>query len=412
MPVFERPNRKPLDMTAQMIESDSGFPVPGGFGLYVHWPFCESKCPYCDFNSHVSDSVDQAAWRAGLLSELDHYGSKTEGRRLDTVFFGGGTPSMMPTATAAAVLDRLSRYWVLSKSMEVTLEANPSSVEARKLDEFRKSGINRVSLGVQSFSDADLRFLGRTHSAADARNAIAAARQTFDRVSFDLIYALPGQGPAKWARQLEQALSFGTDHLSLYQLTIEKGTAFYSAHKNGAFAVPDEDLAANLYMQTHRTLEKAGLEAYEVSNYAIPGSESLHNLVYWRGGDYVGIGPGAHGRLSFDGERFRTEQIPLPTNWLISVDKEGHASRISNLIPRSELIMEQLLMGMRLSEGVDRKRFARITGAGLEDDIDCVRAEAMIAAGLIELTPTHLRATQKGRLRLNAVIEALVPTLG
>ena len=386
--------------------------VPGGFGLYVHWPFCVSKCPYCDFNSHVADAVDQEAWRAGLLADLDHFGNKTKNRRLDSVFFGGGTPSLMPAETAAAILDALPNYWDVSPDVEITLEANPSSVEAGKFADFKGAGINRVSLGVQSFRDKDLVFLGRAHSAEEARSAITVAKQTFARFSLDLIYALPGQDRTAWAQQLAEAISYETGHLSLYQLTIEKGTLFYSAHRNGGFTLPDDASAADLYDQTAQTLSKHGLHSYEVSNYALPDEKSCHNLVYWRGGDYVGIGPGAHGRLTLDGRRIRTEQVPSPANWLTSIRNSGHATRIFDTVSEPEQVIERLMMGLRLSDGIDRELFARQTGATLEDCLDAPRAAALRDAGLIELDENGVRATETGRLRLNAVIEALVPDAG
>ncbi|MGB0631094.1 MAG: radical SAM family heme chaperone HemW [Alphaproteobacteria bacterium] len=375
----------------------------------MHWPFCVSKCPYCDFNSHVSDAVDHDAWRAGLLAELDYYGTKTKGRRLETVFFGGGTPSLMPPKTAAAVLDALSTYWSLAPDMEITLEANPSSVEAGKFADFRAAGVNRVSVGVQSFDDTALRFLGRAHGADEAREAVTLAKQTFDRVSFDLIYALPGQQPEDWARQLEEAVAFDTGHLSLYQLTIEKGTAFFTDHRNGAFYLPDDELAADLYELTSETLSKKELNGYEVSNYAARGQESRHNLIYWRGGDYIGIGPGAHGRVTINDLHYRTEQIPLPANWLSAVAAAGHASRVSDIITQPELMIERLIMGLRLAAGIDRRLFARITGTPLEKSINRARAAALQDAGLIEIDDAGLRATPPGRMRLNALIEALVP---
>ena len=385
------------------------FDSPGGFGLYVHWPFCVSKCPYCDFNSHVAESVDQDNWRSGLLAELDHYGTKTKGRHLDTVFFGGGTPSLMPPATAAAVLDALSAYWTLAPDIEITLEANPSSVEARKFEDFKTAGVNRISIGVQSFDDAALRFLGRGHDAKEAKEAVTIAKRTFDRSSFDLIYALPGQQPEEWVGQLDEALAFDTGHLSLYQLTVEKGTKFYSDRRDGAFELPNDELAADLYELTNEMTTNRGLNGYEVSNYAVSGLESRHNLIYWRGGDYIGIGPGAHGRLTIDGKRYRTEQVPLPENWLSMREERGHATRIFSVISEAELKIECLMMGLRLVAGIDRRLFAAITGSDLLDCIDTGSAYLLQEAGLIEIDGTHLRATEAGRQRLNAVIESLVP---
>ena len=385
----------------------AGIEIAGGFGLYVHWPFCVSKCPYCDFNSHVADTVDPAAWQRSLLAELDYYGIKTKGRRLDSVFFGGGTPSLMPPAIAGALLDALAGYWSLAPDLEITLEANPSSVEAQKFADFRFAGVNRVSVGVQSLDNDALRFLGRAHSATDAIQAITIAERTFERTSFDLIYALPGQSRAAWSGQLATALARNPGHLSLYQLTIERGTPFFSDHRNGAFFLPEEDLAADLYELTGEMTEKAGLPAYEVSNHAAIGQESRHNLTYWRGGDYVGIGPGAHGRLTIDGKRLQTEQIPGPANWLSTVTEKGNATRLSTTVSDTEQIEEFLLMGLRLAAGIDRDLFARITGRALDDCIDQAQLPALEAAGLVVADAQGLRATAAGLQRLNAIIAAI-----
>ena len=385
----------------------AGIEIAGGFGLYVHWPFCVSKCPYCDFNSHVADTVDPAAWQRSLLAELDYYGIKTKGRRLDSVFFGGGTPSLMPPAIAGALLDALAGYWSLAPDLEITLEANPSSVEAQKFADFRAAGVNRVSVGVQSLDNDALRFLGRAHSATDAIQAITIAERTFERTSFDLIYALPGQSRAAWSGQLATALARNPGHLSLYQLTIERGTPFFSDHRDGAFFLPEEDLAADLYELTGEMTEKAGLPAYEVSNHAAIGQESRHNLTYWRGGDYVGIGPGAHGRLTIDGKRLQTEQIPGPANWLSAVAEKGNATRLSATVSDTEQIEEFLLMGLRLAAGIDRELFARITGRALDDCIDQAQLPALEAAGLVVADAQGLRATAAGLQRLNAIIAAI-----
>lgn len=385
----------------------AGIEIAGGFGLYVHWPFCVSKCPYCDFNSHVADTVDPAAWQRSLLAELDYYGIKTKGRRLDSVFFGGGTPSLMPPAIAGTLLDALAGYWSLAPDLEITLEANPSSVEAQKFADFRAAGVNRVSVGVQSLDNDALRFLGRAHSATDAIQAITIAERTFERTSFDLIYALPGQSRAAWSGQLATALARNPGHLSLYQLTIERGTPFFSDHRNGAFFLPEEDLAADLYELTGEMTEKAGLRAYEVSNHAAIGQESRHNLTYWRGGDYVGIGPGAHGRLTIDGKRLQTEQIPGPANWLSAVAEKGNATRLSATVSDTKQIEEFLLMGLRLAAGIDRDLFARITGRALDDCIDQAQLPALEAAGLVVADARGLRATAAGLQRLNAIIAAI-----
>tara|TARA_Y100001970_G_scaffold287376_1_gene411878 strand:- start:5750 stop:6706 length:957 start_codon:yes stop_codon:yes gene_type:complete len=315
----------------------------------------------------------------------------------------------MPPSTAAAVLDELASYWFVSPDLEVTLEANPSSVEARKFADFRAAGINRVSIGVQSFHDQDLRFLGRAHSAMEARNALTIAKKTFDRISFDMIYALPGQTTPAWAVQLNEALAFGTGHLSLYQLTIERGTPFFSIHKKGMLDLPADDLAIELSEKTSEMTEKAGLSSYEVSNYAVSGHESRHNLTYWRGGEYVGIGPGAHGRIAINGTRKRTEQITLPENWMAAIKKQGHATRVFETISKKEHIIESLMMGMRVTCGIDRALFSQLTGVDLADCIDLQRSQALVDAGLVEIDEAGIRATSMGRQLLNAVIEALIP---
>ena len=380
----------------------------GGFGLYVHWPFCLSKCPYCDFNSHIADEIDQAQWRRNLLAELDHYGAKTKGRILDSVFFGGGTPSLMPPDTVAALLSALSDYWRVSDAVEITLEANPTSVEARKFADFRAAGVNRVSIGVQSLSDDALRFLGRGHSALEARRAILVAEKSFDRFSFDLIYALPGQSMADWEGQLTDALAMAGDHLSLYQLTVEKGTPFYSDHLKGLLALPRDDFAADMYEKTAEITANFGLPAYEVSNHAQTGAECRHNLVYWQGGDYVGIGPGAHGRLTLDGETVRTEQIPAPANWLPAVSKNGHATRVSAVVSKPERCEELIMTGLRLAGGIEAARFEAQTGVPLADGINRNQVNALQQANLINWDETRLVATPAGMLCLNGLISAIL----
>jgi putative oxygen-independent coproporphyrinogen III oxidase len=383
--------------------------IQGGFGLYVHWPFCLSKCPYCDFNSHIADEIDQVRWRRNLLAELDHFGSKTKGRMLDSVFFGGGTPSLMRPGTVSALLNALGDYWQVSDAVEITLEANPNSVEAQKFADFRAAGVNRVSIGVQSLSDDALRFLGRGHSAREARQAISVAERSFDRFSFDLIYALPGQSMADWGGQLTDALAMAGNHLSLYQLTVEKGTPFYSDQRNGLFALPRDDLAADMYEKTAEITSKSGLPAYEVSNHAQRGSECRHNLIYWQGGDYVGIGPGAHGRLTLDGETVRTEQIPGPANWLPAVSKNGHATRISALVSKQEQCEELIMTGLRLTGGIEAARFEAQTGVALADIVNRNQVTALQQANLITWDETRLAATLAGMLRLNSLIPAILP---
>jgi oxygen-independent coproporphyrinogen-3 oxidase len=383
-------------------------PVDGGFGIYLHWPFCRSKCPYCDFNSHVREQVDQARWRRALLAELDHYAEATAGRRLDSVFFGGGTPSLMPPATVAALIERIARHWPMSRDVEITLEANPTSVESANFADLAAAGVNRVSLGIQALNDADLRFLGRGHSAAEALAALDLARRHFRRFSFDLIYARPGQTPKAWATELKRALDLAGEHLSLYQLTIEANTAFEGAFRRGELAIPGEETAADLYEATQATLEGAGLPAYEISNHARSGAECRHNLVYWRGGDYLGVGPGAHGRLTEAGQRFVTRQHRAPEAWLAQVEANGHATRERRALTMLERQEELLLMGLRLTAGIGRARFRHALGREIEEAIAPTRLAKLIDGRFIELDGEGLRATAAGRQRLNAVLAALV----
>ena len=380
-----------------------------GAGLYVHWPFCVSKCPYCDFNSHVADRIDERAWRDALISELDHYAAATEYRALNTVFFGGGTPSLMPPQTAGAILDAAARNWSLSPDLEATLEANPSSAEAGKFGGFRTAGINRVSIGAQSFDDDALRFLGRMHDGADARRAVELAAREFDRYSFDMIYALPGHRPTEWRRQLQDALTLAGDHLSLYQLTVEKGTPFFAARRRGTFSLPDDDLAVELLEIADSETRKAGYPAYEVSNHAGPGGECRHNLACWRGEDYIGIGPGAHGRVRIAGRRCATDQIPEPSAWLDAVRRNGHGTRNAVPLNRTERIEELLITGLRLVSGIDREAFRRAGGREPEELLDMDKVSAIAREGLLRLDGRGLRARRAGRLRLNALIAALTP---
>jgi oxygen-independent coproporphyrinogen-3 oxidase len=376
--------------------------------LYVHWPFCKSKCPYCDFNSHVREAIDEDRWTRALLAELDHWGERTRGRRLVSVFFGGGTPSLMAPKTAAAVLDRARRYWDASADLEATLEANPTSVEADKLAGFRAAGVNRVSLGVQSLDNRALKFLGRGHDAAEARAAVATAASIFPRYSFDLIYARPGQSVAHWERELDDALALAGDHLSVYQLTMEPGTAMTAAHARGEFALPDDELAGALYEATQARLARAGLPAYEVSNHARPGGESRHNLVYWRYGDYVGVGPGAHGRVTLSGEKVATRARRSPEKWLGEVEARGHATEEQAALGARERVEELLMMGLRLAEGVSRASFEAETGTRFEDAVFAAPLRTLIDGGFLALDDAGLRATPAGRQRLNAVLARLL----
>jgi oxygen-independent coproporphyrinogen-3 oxidase len=379
-----------------------------GFGLYVHWPFCLSKCPYCDFNSHVRAAIDHDRWRAALLRELDHYAADTPARRLTSIFFGGGTPSLMAPATVAAVIERAAGHWPFAPDIEITLEANPTSVEAGKFSGFRSAGVNRVSLGVQALNDADLKFLGRHHSAAEARAAIEIARRSFGRHSFDLIYARPGQSAAAWHAELAEAIDLTGDHLSVYQLTIEPETVFGAAHRRGELQVPEEDAAAALYELTQELLGAAGLPAYEISNHARPGAESRHNLTYWRYGDYVGVGPGAHGRLTIGGAKFATRQHRAPEAWLAAVESTGHATRQRDPVAPADRLNELVMMGLRTVEGVRRGRVVAECGRPLEAVIDAARLDRLVGGGFLERDDLALRATSTGRQRLNAVIAELL----
>lgn len=375
-----------------------------GFGLYIHWPFCLSKCPYCDFNSHVREGVPQDRWRDALLRELGTAAAQTGRRPLDSIFFGGGTPSLMDPETAGALIERARGLFDAADDIEITLEANPTSVETGRLEAFRAAGVNRVSLGVQALDDAALGFLGRGHSAREAVAAVEAAARLFPRFSFDLIYARPGQRRAAWREELAAALDLAGGHLSLYQLTIEPGTAFHTAHRAGKFALPAEEDAAALYAATQEIMEAAGLPAYEVSNHARPGEESRHNLVYWRHGDYLGIGPGAHGRVTKGGATHAQRRERLPERWLAAVERDGHALVEDAVVSPAECGEEVLLMGLRLSEGVPLARYE----AAAQAPFPAARAQDLVEAGYLALTDGTVRATPEGRLRLDSVIAWLL----
>ena len=383
--------------------------IPAGVGLYIHWPYCEAKCPYCDFNSHVAPGIDEEEWCRALVSELEHFASIVERGTVTTVFFGGGTPSLMSPKTVSRVLDAAARNWSFSEDCEVTLEANPSSSEAGKFRAFREAGVNRLSVGVQSLDDSALRFLGRLHDSKQARNAVRAAARVFQRYSLDLIYALPGQVPEAWKRELRDALAMAGNHLSLYQLTIERGTAFYPAHRRGEFRIPDDDEAVALMEITAAETSRAGFPAYEISNHARPGGECQHNLNCWRGGYYIGAGPGAHGRVAVGDAHLATEQIPGPAAWLQAVQRHGHGTRRSEQLDRISRIEELLLNGLRLVTGIERSVFHRISGQEIEEYLDIVRLRAYMDQGLLELDDTGLRATPFGLRRLDALIAALAP---
>jgi len=345
----------------------------GGFGLYIHWPFCQAKCPYCDFNSHVVASIDQNAWKEAYLSEIGHVGALTEGRVLRSVFFGGGTPSMMDPALVDAVLTKVRATWPIANDIEITLEANPTSVEAGRFAGYHDAGVNRISMGIQALNDADLEALGRLHSVDEAKAAFDIARRVFDRVSFDLIYARQGQSLDQWRSELREALALSVDHLSLYQLTIEEGTAFGDRYAAGKLrGLPDDDAAADMYMLTQDLCHDAGLVGYEVSNHAVPGAESVHNKIYWQYGDYAGIGPGAHGRLTLDGQRVSTTAPGAPGAWLAQVRRTGCGSDATVALSEDEQRAEFLLMGLRLAEGVSLSRHQLTDNEVFRNKINCL----------------------------------------
>ncbi len=372
--------------------------------VYVHWPFCQSKCPYCDFNSHVANFVDHQRWRAALLKELAHFAAETPDRAVVSVFFGGGTPSLMDPQTVAAVIDAIQEHWPTASDVEITLEANPTSAEAARFLALRIAGINRLSIGVQAWDDQALAFLGRTHSAAEAKTAVAMARDQFARFSFDLIYGLPGQTVAGWQRQLVEALSLVDDHLSAYQLTVEPDTQF---HRQGLAEI-DPETAADLYEVTREQLAANGMFAYEVSNYARPGGECRHNLAVWRGSDYLGIGPGAHGRLSGDGGTEAIRHIRAPEKWLSAVETRGHGTASRTALESRERRDELMMMGLRLADGVGRKRFRGLIGCEPEDAVDADGLARMIDGGFVARDAYGIRTTAAGRQRLDAVLMQLL----
>jgi putative oxygen-independent coproporphyrinogen III oxidase len=375
------------------------------FGVYLHWPFCLSKCPYCDFNSHVRHAaIDEARFARAFAVEIAATAARVPGRTVSTIFFGGGTPSLMQPATVVAILDAIARHWTIAPDVEVTLEANPTSVEAGRFRGYRAAGINRVSLGVQALDDTALKELGRMHSAAEALAAVSLARTVFARYSFDLIYARPGQTPQAWAAELERAIAEAGEHLSLYQLTIEQDTPFASLHAAGKLAVPDDDTARALYDTTQAVCARAGLPAYEISNHARPSAECRHNLVYWRGHEYAGIGPGAHGRLDIGGERRATATEKRPESWLMRVEARGHGLVADEALTREQIADEFLLMGLRLAEGIDPKRYTRLAGKPL----DARRIARLREQGAVETTANgRLRVTLAGFPVLDAVVADL-----
>jgi oxygen-independent coproporphyrinogen-3 oxidase len=375
------------------------------FGVYIHWPFCLSKCPYCDFNSHVRQAgIDEPRYVQAFAAEIAATAQRVPGRTVSTIFFGGGTPSLMQPETVGAILDTIGRHWTVAPDAEITLEANPTSVEASRFRGYRAAGVNRVSLGVQSLDDGILKQLGRLHTAREALDAVAVARTIFSRFSFDLIYARPGQSVAAWRAELGQALAEAGEHLSLYQLTIEPDTPFAALHAGGKLVLPDDDLGRDLYDLTLDQCAAAGLPAYEVSNHARPGAECRHNLVYWRYGEYAGIGPGAHGRLQVDGARRATATEKRPEAWLMRVESLGHGVTVDDVLGRGEQADEFLLMGLRLAEGIDPTRYAALAGRPL----DLERIAALTGHGFVETTRDgRLRVTRSGFPVLDAVVADL-----
>jgi oxygen-independent coproporphyrinogen-3 oxidase len=372
--------------------------------LYIHWPFCVSKCPYCDFNSHVRESVDQDIWLAALLADMAYEAALTKGRPLTSIFFGGGTPSLMPPATVAALIKSAEQHWGFSKDIEITLEANPSSVEAARFADLAIAGVNRVSLGLQSLEDDTLAFLGRAHSVVESLDALAIAQRHFGRVNIDLIYARPNQTAAQWQAELERALSFGTDHMSLYQLTIEPGTRFETMVRTGQFLPADNDEAATLYELTQELTNAAGIAAYEISNHARPGSESRHNLSYWRYDDYIGIGPGAHGRRL----NCATQRHKKPENFISAIERNAYGLASEDALDPVTRATEALLMGLRLAEGINLLRISQKTGIASDSLLDMVAVDRIAALGLIGRKGDQVTVTARGMPLLDAILPEIV----
>ena len=384
----------------QRIQFPPSLAREGGncIALYLHWPFCVSKCPYCDFNSHVRESVDQQAWREALLADLAHEATLLPGRTLTSIFFGGGTPSLMPPETVAALIEAAGHYWPIAENIEITLEANPSSVEAARFADLAEAGVNRVSLGLQAFHDDALAFLGRAHSAKEGLSALDTAQRHFGRVSFDLIYALPGQSEEQWHADLDRAIGLGTEHLSLYQLTIEPGTRFATMAERGSLVPLDPDAAASLFEMTQALTGAASMPAYEVSNHARPGGESRHNLTYWRYGDYAGIGPGAHGRRS----GIATLRHKKPENWIAAIDRNGHGLQSEEPLNAREKAVEALVMGLRMTEGVDLDRH------GVAQHIDAAALKRLVEGGLLMRAGSRIATTPAGRPVLDGVLREIL----
>lgn len=376
------------------------------FGLYVHWPFCVSKCPYCDFNSHVVQTIDLEAWTDAYMHELEFSYQQTPQHQLQTIFFGGGTPSLMPPKLMGAIIEKAYSLWSCAADIEITFEANPTSVESEKFKSFKSAGANRVSVGIQAFNDADLKFLGRPHNLAEGIAAIENAHTYFDRVSFDLIYARPHQTLEAWGKELETALKYAPTHISLYQLTIEPGTAFFTSFARGDFPLPDENLSAELYELTGKILAGKNFHPYEVSNYAVVGEECRHNLIYWQYNDYIGIGPGAHGRITEDGIKYATRRHRAPQIWLEACLKNKHGQHEKLPLSSYEALTELMLMGLRLDNGIAVERFTEIMDQGPAQMFG-VKWQSLLNDGLIQEKEKRILATDKGRLKLNGILEYL-----
>lgn len=376
----------------------------GGFGLYLHWPFCQSKCPYCDFNSHVTPFVDESRWATAFQSEIDRTGRLTQGRHLRSIYFGGGTPSLMSPELVDVILCKVRETWPLANDCEITLEANPGSIEAGRFMGFRDAGIGRISMGMQAMNDADLRRLGRMHSVTEAMQAYDISRKIFDRVSFDLIYARQDQSLQAWRAELRQALDLAVDHLSLYQLTIEDGTVFGDRFAKGQLrGLPSEDLSVAMYELTQELCNAAGMQAYEVSNHARPGQESRHNMLYWQGGDYVGIGPGAHGRITIVGQRRAVVGARMPGEWLQAVEKHGSGDSSCDTLSPNETAAEYMMMGLRLTGGINRARFKALGGTERDSALS-----DLVELDLVQVSTDSIQTTPKGRLVLNEVLRLLL----
>lgn len=364
--------------------------------IYIHWPFCESKCPYCDFNSYVANDIDYDLWLKSLTQELHYYKNYLSNKQVVSIFFGGGTPSLAPEFIIGELINKMSKEFTLLPNIEITMEANPSSSEAGKFKNIALAGVNRLSLGIQSLRDDNLKFLGRLHSVEQAKHAIEIAKQNFKRYSFDLIYALPNQSINDWQNELKQALSIANGHLSLYQLTIEKGTKFYKAHQMKEFTLPNEELAADLYMATENIMNAHKYTSYEVSNYAQPNNECMHNLQYWNGSDYLGIGPGAHSRITIDNVRYAINNVYNPQDWLNKVNSENHGTQSKQVLNKQDITIEKILMGLRTIYGVDASEFNQI------------KLDQMLSAGFLKIKQGMVVATPQGRLILNSIIANII----